>query len=119
MKLTITSIEKDGIIRVACDGSILADDFPADAKNPMAQLLGDTWSANRVILNLDKTHFIDSYAIGWLINTTKEFKAHGGALVIYGVRTQVRKLLELLKIEKVVPMADTEATARSLISKGA
>ena len=40
MKLTLVSIEKDGLIRVASDGSITSEDFKAEGKNPLEDVLG-------------------------------------------------------------------------------
>ncbi len=98
------------MIRVAVDGPITHAGVIGD-HNPLAALLGETWSNNRVILSLEKTNLIDSAAIGWLIATQKEFKAHGGAFVVYAIRPQVRKILDLLKVGKVVRFADNEEGA--------
>ena len=112
-KLQLVSIDRDGIIRVAAEGPITFDSVLGD-KNPLAMLLGETWSSNRVILNLDKTNFVDSAAIGWLISTQKEFKAAGGSIVVHSVRPNVRQVLNLLKVGKIVNIADDEKSARTL-----
>lgn len=112
-KLQLVSIDRDGIIRVAAEGPITFDSVLAD-KNPLQLLLGETWSSNRVILNLDKTNFVDSAAIGWLISTHKEFKAAGGTLVVHSVRSNVRQVLDLLKVGKIVNITEDEKTARTL-----
>ena len=116
MKLTLLSIEKDGTIRVATDGNITTADFEAGAKNPLENLLGKPGST-RVLLNMEKTDYIDSSAIGWLIGSHKHFKDGGGALVAHSVQPSVRQILELLKIGRVVPLAKDEAEARSLAAQ--
>jgi len=83
MKLSMVSIDKDGIVRVAAEGNITSADFPADGKNPLETLLGLTWSNTRLLLNLSKTSYIDSSAIGWLIGTTRAFRDAGGRFVIH------------------------------------
>lgn len=113
LKLSLTSIDKDGIIRVAVEGPITYEGVIAE-KNPLAGLLGETWSSNRVLMNLEKTHFIDSAAIGWLIATHKEFKARGGKFIVHSVRPPVRQVLDLLKVGKVVTIADNEDAARKI-----
>ncbi|HEX8523887.1 MAG TPA: STAS domain-containing protein [Tepidisphaeraceae bacterium] len=107
------SIDKDGIIRVAVDGAITYEGVLGE-KNPLATLLGETWSSNRVILSLDKTQFIDSAAIGWMISTQKEFKSHGGKFIVHSIRPPVRNVLDLLKVGKVVSIAANEQAARAL-----
>jgi anti-anti-sigma factor len=115
-KLNLVSIDKDGIIRVAVDGPITYEGVLSE-KNPMASLLGENWFTNRVILDLAKTHFIDSAAIGWLISTHKEFKNKGGALVVHSIRPPVRQVLDLLKVGKVMGLAENEAVAREMAQR--
>jgi anti-anti-sigma factor len=119
MKLSLVSIEKDGIIRVAVDGNITMADFGAGEKNPMETLLGANWATNRVLLNLEKCNYIDSSAIGWLIQCNKQFKDGGGNFVCYGLQPSVRQILDVLKIGRVVPLVADEAEARTLAAGGA
>jgi len=118
MKLTLVSIEKDGIIRVAADGNITTSDFDSSGKNPLESLLGLTWFTNRVLLNLDRTDYIDSSAIGWLIGTQKSFAEGGGVLVVHSVQPAVRRILDVLKIGRVVPMVADETEARAIAIGG-
>ena len=113
MKLSLVSIEKEGLIRIATDGNITSNDFHADGKNPLEQVMGLTWSTNKVLLDMDKTNYIDSTAIGWLIRCHKEFKIKGGLFVVHSVQPAVRQVLDLLKIGKVVPIVENEAAARA------
>ena len=46
--------------------SVATADFDASGKNPLRKLLWLTWFTNLVLLNLDRTDYIDSSAIGWL-----------------------------------------------------
>ncbi len=112
-KLNLISIDKDGIIRVGVDGPITYEGVLGE-KNPLATLLGENWFTNRVIMDLGKTHFIDSAAIGWLISTNKELRNSGGALVVHSIRPPVRQVLDLLKVGRVVAFADDETAAREL-----
>ena len=118
MKLNMISIEKDGIIRVATDGNITSADFDSSGKNPLEGLLGQTWYTNRVLLNMDRTDYIDSSAIGWLISCHKQFKEGGGPLVVHNIQPSVKQILDVLKISKVVPLCASEADARALVTGG-
>jgi anti-anti-sigma factor len=113
MKLTLLSIEKDGIIRVATEGNITTSDFGAGDKNPFESILGATWFTTKVLLNLEKTDYIDSSAIGWLIGCHKSFKDGGGTLICHSVQPSVKQILEVLKIGRVVPIVKDEAEARA------
>jgi len=117
MKLSLVSIEKNGVVRVAAEGNITTQDFQSpDNKNPLEKLLGVTWFTNKVMLNLDRSDYIDSSAIGWLIGSQRAIKEGGGMLVVHSIRPSVRQILDLLKIGKVVPLVADEAEARRLVS---
>lgn len=118
MKLTLVSIEKDGIIRVATEGNITSGDFDG-ASNPLEALLGATWFTTRVLLNMDRTDYIDSSAIGWMIGSHRSFKEGGGAFICHSIQPGVKQILDVLKIGKVVPMVADEAEARALAIGGA
>jgi anti-anti-sigma factor len=70
------------------------------------------------MLNLDRTDYIDSSAIGWLIGSQRAFKEGGGQMVIHSIQPGVRQILDLLKISKVMPMAADEAEARKILTGG-
>jgi anti-anti-sigma factor len=116
MKLTLVSIEKEGLIRAATDGNITAADFSPEGKNPLETLLGLTWSSTRLLLDFSKTAYIDSSAIGWLIGTSRAFRDGGGAFVIHSVQPPVRQIMDVLRVGRIVPIADDEAAARKVLT---
>jgi anti-anti-sigma factor len=118
MKLTIVSIERDGIVRVASDGSITAPDF-AGGRNPFESLLGQNWAGTRILLNVEKSDYIDSSAVGWLISSQKTVRAAGGGLVLVNVNPGVKQILDLLKVGRVVPIVGTEDEGRKLLLQDA
>jgi anti-anti-sigma factor len=118
MKLSLVSIEREGYIRLASEGPATAADFAVDQKNPLEQILGVSWATNRVVLNMDRCTYIDSSAIGWLIGTQKAFKNAGGSFVVHSLQPSVRNVLDMLKVGKVVPIAETESQAKELALKG-
>jgi len=119
MKLTLLSIDNQGLIHVNAEGSITGHDFPADGRDPFETLLGANWKSNRVVLSAAGVTYIDSSAIGWLIGACRSFKDGGGLLVVHSVQPNVRQILDVLKVGKVVPLADSEAAARALAVGGA
>ena len=113
--LTLISIGKDGVVLVAAGGDITTAEVSSE-RNPFESLLGANWFANRVVLDLGKTGYVDSSGIGWLIATNKQFKANGGALAVCSIGMRVRQLLDMLKVSKVVTMVPDEAAARQFIT---
>lgn len=115
MKLSMVSIEKDGIIRVRTEGNITACDLDPTGPNPFEKLLGTNWASNRVLLDFSRTDYIDSSAVGWLISSHKAFREKQGMLIVHSIQPQVRQILDVLKIGKVVPLVDDENTARAML----
>jgi anti-anti-sigma factor len=114
--LNLVSIEQDGCIRVASSGSITAAAAHFLGKNPLESILGATWSANRVLIDMSRTDFIDSAAIGWLIATAREFSRRGGRLAVHSVTPRVRQMLYLMKIVQLVPLLSDVVSARRFIN---
>jgi anti-anti-sigma factor len=116
MKLTLCSIEKAGYVKLNADGEITSADFvEAKDKNPLESVLGSSWATNNVLLNLSRTPFIDSTAIGWLLDTHKAMHQSGGKLVPHSAQPRVSQLLDLLKLRTVLHLKPDEKSAHEFI----
>ena len=113
MKLSVTSIA-NGLVRVAAEGEITVRDFQAEARDPLAVLLGDKWPTQKVIVDMSGVTFVDSSAVGWLITWRRQFERGGGMIVLHSVQPRVRQVLDMLKVGRVVPLVAGEAAAVSL-----
>ena len=118
MKLALRAIDHHGLVHAAAEGSITAHDFRAQGADPFEALLGANWKHNRVLLDFAGVTYIDSSAIGWLINAHRAFKGAGGRLVVYAVQPAVKQILDVLKVGKVVALAETEQAAREILDAG-
>ncbi|HVS71840.1 MAG TPA: STAS domain-containing protein [Phycisphaerae bacterium] len=98
--------EDAGVYHLAAEGEATALDFTAAGPSAFEQILGPNWTARRVLLDMDRLSYLDSTAIGWLITSQKAFRSGGGFLAMHSLQPQVRNLLNLLKFERVVPMAE-------------
>lgn len=117
MNISLVAIEREGLVKLASSGSITAAAFDPSGRNPLERILGPNWSTMRVILDMKKTTYIDSSAIGWLIATHRSFKEAGGALVIHDVPTNIRQVLDLLQVGRVITIAAGAPEARDLVLK--
>ena len=116
MAFKLAVISRDsGIVFAAAYGEATAADFPAIEQLHFKDLLGAAWVAQRVVLDMDAVPYLDSSAIGWLINVQKQFRAGGGRLALHSVQPHVRNILNLLKVEKVVPIGADAAAAAKLL----
>ena len=65
----------------------------------------------KLILDFHDVSHVASLAFGVLATIHAEFKAQGGGLVIMRPREDIRKLLEMLRLSKIIPIADSRAEA--------
>jgi anti-anti-sigma factor len=116
MKLSLVSIEKAGFVHLATEGEITSQDFGDTSINPLEGVLGTAWSSNNIMLNLEKTGYLDSSALGWLINSHRSCKAAGGKFVLHSAQPRVQEVFDLLKMRVVLNLKDNEAAAREVFA---
>jgi anti-anti-sigma factor len=116
LKLSVITRDASGIILAAAYGEATARDFAKPETMLFDQILGATWATQRVALDMDAVPYLDSSAIGWLIQAQKQFREAGGFLVLHSVQPHVKNILSLLKIERVVPMGRDIAGAKTLLT---
>jgi anti-anti-sigma factor len=119
MKLSMISIEKAGYVKLLAEGDITSGDLmDAKSRNPLESVLGASWASNNVLLSLAKTPFIDSSAIGWLLDTHNKMRQSGGKLVPHSAQPRVSDLFSLLKLATVLDLKDDEASAHEFMIAG-
>jgi anti-anti-sigma factor len=111
MKLTVESSDAD-VIHVACAENITHLDFGAE-QNPLEEALGADCYARKVVLSLQKSRYIDSAGVGWLIMCHKRFAQRGGCLVLHSIPPMVNHVFRLLGLPAVLNLADDEPNAQA------
>jgi anti-anti-sigma factor len=113
MQLTLLSSDQD-ILRVLCEGNISQREIDLD-HDPLETLIGPEVFTRKILLNLERTHYVDSSGISWLMGRHKQFKQKGGALVLYAIPPMVKQVLQLLRMSLVLNLADDESAALALV----
>jgi anti-anti-sigma factor len=116
MKLTIVADEGE-IVRVACEGQIAQ--LVSHGNEPMANLLGPTAYSRKVLLSLERTTFINSSGISWLLICHKYFAQGGGQLVVHSVPPLVSQVLNFVRLPSIMNFAADEKAARTVALGGA
>ncbi len=100
----------DGITIVRMDGrlDLLA---AAEVKQQLAELIAS--GHRRLIFDLDRVSFVDSSGLGALISGLKAARQAGGDLRIARANQQVRTLLNLTMLERVLRPYETIEEARA------
>lgn len=89
--------------------------FDAHEVAPVAAWLAERVSAGRVrlVVNLDGVGFVDSTALGCLVQGMKRCRQGGGDLVLCSLRQAVRIIFELTRLDRAFSIRDTEEDALS------
>ena len=116
MQLTLSKSDDD-VLRVQCEGSISQDGFKPGIE-PLEELLGANCYGRKVLLNLERTHYIDSSGVGWLMGRNKQFRQAGGRLIIHSIPPIVSQVLQLLRMGMVLELTTDEATALARVTGG-
>src|ERR1035437_405179 len=111
--LTLISQEEAGLALVVAEGEATAVEFPSANNMHFDNVFGPDWDTRLVLLDMDRVNYIDSSAIGWLLSAHKCFRVAGGKLVLNSLQPQVRQILELLRIDRVIPLAANLQSARA------
>lgn len=115
MAFNLNGIDRDGIVRVAAGGNLTWKEVQGDGKPGLSGILGANWAQHRILLDMGDAHFIDSAAVGWLMESVKTVSQNGGKLVLLNVQPQVQQVFDLLRVGRVIPVAREEAEARQLL----
>ncbi len=117
MAFNLISIDRDGIVRIGATGNITWREVQGNDGPPLAAILGPNWAQMRILLDMTQAQFIDSAAVGWLIETQRTLKTAGGRLVLYHVQPTVQQVFDVLRVGRVIAMASDEAGARARASE--
>lgn len=71
---------------------------------PDIENLINTENCSNMVLNISQVSFLDSSGIGMIVFLYKRLIAQGCLLEVYGAQGQPQELIELLRIDKVIPV---------------
>jgi anti-anti-sigma factor len=119
MKLSLVSIERAGYVKLVSDGDINSNDLlEANGSNLFEKVLGASWASHNILLDLSKTAFMDSFAIGWLIDSQRKSQTAGGKIALHSAQPRVAELIDLLKLRIVLNLKNDEKSAIQSITAG-
>ena len=113
MGLELLSDEGD-VLRVAVTGRITRDDATLDLSS-LDDLLGPGGYTRKVSLGFAGITFIDTVQLWWLVTVHKRFCEAGGRLAIHSIRPQVKEVLELVRFDLLLHMAEDERAALEML----
>jgi len=101
--------ESDGIRHVAMTGRITYGTLDLQ-HDPLAQYDANIY-ARKVYFDLSGVDYVDSSGVSWLLTCNRRFREAGGHLVVHSLHPLVSQLLRMLKLEKVLHLAESARKA--------
>jgi anti-anti-sigma factor len=109
MKMTVAAGDGE-VVRVALSGPVSQREL-APMAEPLQELLGPSAYGKRVMLDLCDVSYLDSSGVGWLLACNKRMRQAGGKLVLHSYSPIVSNVLRVLKLERVLDLAENVAAA--------
>jgi anti-anti-sigma factor len=103
--------ERDGVTTVAISGRITFATLEP-GQDPLTTQFPDIYS-RRVMFDLSGTDYIDSTGVSWILTCNKKCREAGGALVLHSINPLVKQVLGVLKLDRVLHIADNAEKARA------
>jgi anti-sigma B factor antagonist len=100
---------KDGVLVISLGGNLLGEHSNA----PVMELITENLAAGnkKVVFNLAEMKFINSTGLGMLMTALTKTRNAGGELGLCTLPDQMKKLLQMTKLESIFPVYADEATA--------
>jgi anti-anti-sigma factor len=101
------------VLRIAIIGRIVRSNH-APMIQSFESILGPEGYRQPVVVNMERTTFIDSSGVAFLIQCHKRFLQAGGRLIFHSVTPAVRDLFQTMGLLQVFCLAESESQALSL-----
>jgi anti-anti-sigma factor len=113
--MELTALPSDGELRrLRVAGDVVMHNLIPPAPHPLSRVAGTDVYAGRVLLDLERITWLDTWGIGWLLSCHKRFLRGGGRLVLHSAPPAIEPALKLLRLDQVLHIATDEAAARRL-----
>lgn len=109
-----TKATEKEVLRTALQGNLDMYKVPEFNENMTKQLAG---GIRFIVLDFSECGFIDSSAIGALIQLSNSLIKRGGMLIVHDVQSGLRKLFTATKLDQFVPVAENSDEADKLIPR--
>ncbi|MHC4401593.1 MAG: STAS domain-containing protein [Planctomycetota bacterium] len=116
MELKVLSDDAD-LLRLQVAGRIVQGEAIPEP-DTLIEVLGNEGYSRNVLLSLADTQFVDSSGMSWLVVRHKRFCQAGGNLVLHSIPPSVMEILNVLRLELVLRVAESESAALEMIRGG-
>ncbi|AEX85407.1 anti-anti-sigma factor [Marinitoga piezophila KA3] len=105
MDFTVDFSEKDSYYLIKVEGEIDAY-HSATFKQKVKEKFAEP-KFTKFVIDMSAVSYIDSAGLGAVVSLLKEARNLNKELVLAGLQSQVRKIFEMTKLDKIVKIVDT------------
>ncbi|MBK7148412.1 MAG: STAS domain-containing protein [Bacteroidetes bacterium] len=104
---------KEGVLIIYLEGNLLGENTNA----PVLELIKQNLEAGnkKVLFDLSAMKFINSTGLGMLMTALSKTRNAGGELALCSLPDQMKKLLQMTKLETVFPVYSDAASATAFL----
>ena len=107
MTINIRTVDRATILDL--NGAFKAGEADQAFRNSVSEVLSA--GVTNLVVNLAGVSFLDSSGVGSLVRTFSTLKEEGGEFRVFGASKQVAQLLRMVRLDKVLGLAEDEAAA--------
>jgi anti-sigma B factor antagonist len=105
----MTNEVKEGVLVISLVGNLLGENTNAPVMELLKQNIEN--GTIKVVFNLSEMKFINSTGLGMLMTALTKSRNAGGDLALSGVPDQMKKLLQMTKLETVFTVCEDVKSA--------
>ena len=109
------TVTDEGIVVLVVSGPMDVATVP-QLRDLMVRLIDE--GHHRLVLDLGGVDFIDSIGLGVIVGVVHRLRPHDGSVVVAAPSEQVRQVLQITQLARVVALHDTTAAAVSAVRGG-
>ena len=109
--MNLKTTEENGVTVLTLTGDLVIGEPEATFKKTVTRLLEE--GKTRLLVDLEGVGFLDSSGLGALVRALTNSQKEGGQTKLVHVGPQIRKLLEMTKLDSVFELHDDLRTAVS------
>jgi anti-sigma B factor antagonist len=109
------TVTDEGIVVLVVSGPMDVATVP-QLRDLMVRLIEE--GHHRLVLDLSGVDFIDSIGLGVIVGVVHRLRPHDGSVAVAAPSEQVRQVLQITQLDRVVALHDTTAAAVSAVREG-
>ncbi|MCB9227636.1 MAG: STAS domain-containing protein [Chitinophagales bacterium] len=113
--MEISRIIEDKISYISLSGNLLGE----KDSNPIIESISKSIEndSNLFVVDVKELQYVNSTGISALISILTKSRNAGGEMILINLPSQLKKILELTKLDKVFPLAEDKETAVKLLNR--